>query len=274
VESEKHWLTHVYRGNVPQLTLRAIVAGMLIGAVMCLSNLYVFLKTGWSMGVTITAAIIAFSSFKLLQTLRIAKRPLTALENNALTTVSSGAGYMTGGGNMAAFGALVMITAVRPDTWSMVAWLGVIAALGVCTAIPIKRQLINKEALAFPTGTATAETIKVIHGAGAESATEATRQARSLGIAAVFAGILCWVRDGLSAVPGQFSLPFSIAGRAAVDWTLALKTEVILVGAGALVSFRTAWSMLLGGVLTYGVLAPRMVADGAIATVSYKAIVG
>jgi len=272
VDAEKNWLTHVYRGDVPQLTLRAIVAGMLIGAVMCLSNLYVFLKTGWSMGVTITAAIIAFSSFKLLQTLRIAKRPLTALENNALTTVSSGAGYMTGGGNMAAFGALVMITAVRPDTWSMVAWLGVIAALGVCTAIPIKRQLINKEALAFPTGTATAETIKVIHGAGAESATEATRQARSLGIAAVFAGILCWVRDGLSAVPGQFSLPFSIAGRAAVDWTLALKTEVILVGAGALVSFRTAWSMLLGGVLTYGVLAPRMVADGAIATVSYKAI--
>jgi len=274
VDSEKHWLAHVYRGNVPQLTLRAIVAGMLIGAVMCLSNLYVFLKTGWSMGVTITAAIIAFAAFKLLETARIAKRPLSALENNALTTVSSGAGYMTGGGNMAAFGALVMITAVRPDTWSMVAWLGVIAALGVCTAIPIKRQLINKEGLAFPTGTATAETIKVIHGAGAASAAEATGQARSLGIAAVLAGLLCFLRDGLAKIPGQFSLPFSVAGRAAADWTLALKMEVILVGAGALVSFRTAWSMLLGGALTYGVLAPAMVADGAIPTVSYKAIAG
>ena len=272
VDSEKQWLAHVYRGNVPQLTLRAIIAGMLIGAVMCLSNLYVFLKTGWSMGVTITAAIIAFSAFKLLQAARIAKRPLSALENNALTTVSSGAGYMTGGGNMAAFGALVMITAVRPDTWSMVAWLGVIAALGVCTAIPIKRQLINKEGLAFPTGTATAETIKVIHGAGAESATEATRQARSLGIAAVFAGLLCFLRDGMEKIPDQVSLPFAVAGHKAAEWTLALKYEVILVGAGALVSFRTAWSMLLGGMLTYGVLAPAMVADGAIPTVSYKAI--
>lgn len=272
VDPEKHWLEHVYRGNVPQLTPRAIVAGMLIGAVMCLSNLYVFLKTGWSMGVTITAAIIAFAAFKLFQTARIAKSPLTGLENNALTTVSSGAGYMTGGGNMAAFGALMMITAVRPDTWSMVAWLGVIAALGVCTAIPIKRQLINKEALAFPTGTATAETIKVIHGAGTESATEATRQARGLGIAALLAGLLCLVRDGLAWIPGQLALPLSVAGRAAADWTLALKYEVILVGAGALVSFRTAWSMLLGGVLTYGVLAPAMVADGAIATVSYKSI--
>ena len=33
-------------------------------------------------------------------------------------------------------------------------------------AIPIKRQLINREALAFPTGTATAETIRTIHDAG------------------------------------------------------------------------------------------------------------
>lgn len=35
-----------------ELTARAVVAGMLIGAVMCLSNLYVFFKTGWSLGVT------------------------------------------------------------------------------------------------------------------------------------------------------------------------------------------------------------------------------
>ena len=272
IPSEQHWLAHVYRGDVPQLTLRAIVVGMAIGAVMCLSNLYVFLKTGWSMGVTITAAILAFGTFKVASAVRAARRPLSALENNALTTISSGAGYMTGGGNMAAFGALVMITAVRPDTWSMVAWLGVIAALGVVTAIPIKRQLINKEGLAFPTGTATAETIKVIHGAGRESAEEGARQARGLGIAAVLAGLLCWLRDGLGAIPGQLALPFSIAGRTAAEWTLALKMEVILVGAGALVSFRTAWSMLLGGVLTYTVLAPKMVADGVIATVSYKAM--
>lgn len=274
MQSEQHWREHVYRGNVPQLTVRAIVVGMLIGALMCLSNLYVFLKTGWSMGVTITAAILAFAAFRLMAAARLTKTPLSALENNALTTVSSGAGYMTGGGNMAAFGALVMITAVRPDALPMVAWLGTIAALGVVTAIPIKRQLINKEALAFPTGTATAETIRVIHGGGAESAAEGARQARSLGIAAVGAALLCWVRDGLSAIPGQLSLPFSVAGRAAIDWTLAVKMEVVLVGAGALMSFRTAWSMLLGSILTYAFLAPALVDDGVITTVTYKAIAG
>ena len=39
-------------------------------------------------------------------------------------------------------------------------------------------------------------------------------------------------------------------------------------------SFRTGWSLLLGGLLTYGVLAPSLVANGLITTVSYKAIVG
>src|SRR5688572_16718289 len=163
--SEDRWLETVYQPGVRQFTLRAVLVGMMIGVLMCLSNLYVFFKTGWSMGVTITAAVLAFALFGLLRSIGVTRRPLTALENNALTTVSSGAGYMTGGGNMAAFGALLMVTTLRPDTLSMVAWFGAIAALGVFTAIPIKRQLINKEGLVFPTGTATAETLRTIHGA-------------------------------------------------------------------------------------------------------------
>jgi hypothetical protein len=63
--------------------------------------------------------------------------------------VASGAGYMTGGGNMAAYGALLMVTTVRPRHLPMVLWFAVIAALGVFVAIPIKRQLINKEGSRF-----------------------------------------------------------------------------------------------------------------------------
>jgi OPT family oligopeptide transporter len=161
----------------------------------------------------------------------------------------------------------------------MVAWLAVIAALGVFAAIPIKRQLINKENLAFPTGTATAETIRTIHGAGTEGRREGALQSRALGYAALAAAVLTWLRDARAGfmpfnLPASVPIPLSIAGRQAAEWTLALKTEVVLIGAGALVSFRTAWSMLLGGVLTYGVLAPALVEQGKVAAVSYKAIVG
>jgi uncharacterized oligopeptide transporter (OPT) family protein len=74
-------------------------------------------------------------------------------------------------------------------------------------------------------------------------------------------------------VPGTVPVPLEIAGRKAAEWTLAVKTEVVLVGAGALMSFRTAWSLLLGSLLTYGVLAPQLFADGRISEVNYKSIV-
>ena len=269
-EREIEWLAKTYQPNAVNLTGRAVIVGMLIGAAMSLSNLYVFFKTGWSMGVTLTACILAFSAFQFLQAVRLVKKPLGVLENNALTTVASGAGYMTGGGNMAAFGALLMVTTVRPDTLPMIAWFGLIAALGVFAAIPIKRQLINQEGLAFPTGTATAETIRSIHDAAAGGgASKATWLAGS----AAFAAILTWLRDAWHVIPGTIGLPFTLAGRSLAEWTLSFKAEVVLIGGGALMSFRTGWSLLLGGVLTYGVLGPSLVAHGIVTTVSYKAIV-
>lgn len=286
--AERRWLAETYRPEAPQLTVRAVLAGMLLGTVMCLSNLYVFFKTGWSMGVTITASILAFALFRGLRGLGLARRPLGALENNALTTVASGAGYMTGGGNMAAYGALLMVLAAAPGAplpsgLPMMAWFGVIAALGVFTAIPIKRQLINQEGLVFPTGTATAQTLRAIHGAEDGEPGKGPKggsvQARALGYAALFAAALTWLREAKAPwmpfnVPGSIALPFSIAGRKAAEWTLALKTEVVLLGAGALMSFRTGWSLLLGSVLTYAFLAPALVAAGVVGTASYKAIVG
>lgn len=271
-DPEAEWLRTTYQPNEPNLTLRAIVFGMLIGAVMCLSNLYVFFKTGWSMGVTLTACILAFALFQALHAARLAKRPLGVLENNALTTVASGAGFMTGGGNMAAFGALLMITSVRPEPIPMIAWFAVIAALGVFAAIPIKRQLVNKEQLAFPTGTATAETIRSIHSAAAGGG--GALKAKALGIAAVFAALIAALRDAFHIIPGSIALPGTIGGVALAKWTIALKSEVVLIGAGALMSFRTGWSLLLGGILTYAFLAPELVQQGFVKEVTYKAIVG
>ncbi|MBP6864470.1 MAG: OPT/YSL family transporter [Candidatus Didemnitutus sp.] len=267
---EIDWLKNIYQPNATNLTVRAVIFGMVIGAAMSLSNLYVFFKTGWSMGVTLTACILAFSAFQLLQGLRIVKKPLGVLENNALTTVASGAGYMTGGGNMAAFGALLMVTTVRPDTFSMIAWFALIAALGVFAAIPIKRQLINQEGLAYPTGTATAETIASIHSAAAGAGAS---KSKWLAGSAAFAAVLTWFRDAWHVIPATIPIPLQLSGHKLAEWTLSLKAEVVLIGGGALMSFKTGWSLLLGGLLTYGVLGPSLVERGIVTAVSYKAIV-
>ena len=272
-DPERHWLENVYKGDVRQLTVRAVIAGMLIGAVMCLSNLYVILKTGWSLGVTITACILAFATFSGLRAVGLVKTEVSALENNAVGSVASAAGYMTGGGNMAAVPALLMLTGALPSTGWLVAWFAVVSALGVFAAIPIKRQLVNIEQLPFPTGTATAETLQALHGHD-----EGSRgKARYLGVAGLIGAVIALWRDAKASwltwnLPAKLSLPFSIGGKPAGAWTLSLDLSLLLVGAGALVSFKTGWSMLLGAALTYGFLAPEMVSRGVIPEVTYKSI--
>lgn len=260
------------------MTARAVISGMLIGALMCLSNLYVVLKTGWSLGVTITACILAFSFFglwrKALGLCRVDSPAFGPLENNAMSSVASAAGYMTGGGNMAAMPALLMLTGIRPDLVWMFLWFLLISALGVFAAIPIKRQLINIEQLPFPTGTATAETINALHAHGAGGA----KKAKLLGLSALVGAAVAWARDAkVSWLPGNlpehYGLPFKVGGLPAGNWTLALDGGLLLIGAGALMSFRIGWSMLLGAIVTYGVLAPEMVARGVISAAAYKPIV-
>ncbi|HND34217.1 MAG TPA: OPT/YSL family transporter, partial [Myxococcota bacterium] len=93
-----------------QLTVRAVIAGMLLGGFMSLSNLYISLKVGWSFGVSITAGILAFAIFEVLHLLRLIRTPFGMLENNAMQSVASAAGYMTGGGTVATIPAMMMIT--------------------------------------------------------------------------------------------------------------------------------------------------------------------
>ncbi|EYF06845.1 OPT family oligopeptide transporter [Chondromyces apiculatus] len=272
-DPERHWLATVYQRGVPQLTVRAVISGMLIGAVMCLSNLYVVLKTGWSLGVTVTACILAFALFRALRSVGLTRGEFSMLENNAMGSVASAAGYMTGGGNMAAIPALLVLTGTRPDSGWMFAWFAVIAALGVFAAIPIKRQLINIEALPFPTGTATAETIRSMHGAHGEG-----DKARLLGWTGLIGAVVAFLRDAKAPwmpfnFPKSAHLPFGWRGHSAADWTMSLDGSLILVGAGALMGFRTGWSLLLGAIVTYGVIAPSMVERGVIAAAKYKDIV-
>jgi putative OPT family oligopeptide transporter len=272
IDSEREWLQSVYRGGERQLTVRAVVSGMAIGAIMCLSNLYVVLKTGWSIGVTITACILGFGLFRALHAIGLSKSRLSILENNAVGSVASAAGYMTGGGNMAALPALVMLTGGRPSPWALFFWFAVIAAMGVFAAIPIKRQLINREKLPFPTGTAAAETLLSMHAEGATN-----DKARTLAWSGLGGSVLAWVRDAKASfmpmnLPASFPLPFSYAGYSAGKWTLAFDASLVLVGAGALMGFKTGWSMLLGAALTYGYLAPKMVNEGVIHAVTYKGI--
>ena len=57
--TEAEWYERVYRGEAaPQLTARAILMGSALGFLLALTNVYIGLKTGWHLGVSLTASIL------------------------------------------------------------------------------------------------------------------------------------------------------------------------------------------------------------------------
>ncbi len=50
-QKDRWWLENVFRGDMPQLTLRAALTGFLLGGVLSATNLYIGAKTGWTLGV-------------------------------------------------------------------------------------------------------------------------------------------------------------------------------------------------------------------------------
>ena len=178
-EKDRLWYENIYQGdNVRQLTVRAVVTGMLLGGFMSLSNLYIGLKTGWGVGVAITACILSYAIWSTLFRFfpRFIKSEISLLENNAMQSTASSAGYSTGGVMVSAVAAYLIITGEHISFWVLTAWTFFVAALGVMMAIPMKRQMINHEQLRFPSGIAAATTLKSLHLRG----DEAVQQARSL----------------------------------------------------------------------------------------------
>lgn len=279
-DPELRWVREVYQGaDLPQLTLRTVIMGSLIGGLMSLSNLYVGLKTGWGLGVAITASILCYAIWTTLHTLmpRFFPTQMTLLENNCTKATASSAGYSTGGTMVSAIAAYLIITGEHMSWGVLSIWTFFLAALGVFMAIPMKRQMINVEQLTFPSGVAAAETLRSLHSHGGE----AVAKARSLGLAGLFGGLVASLRDWLALIPGHLPFWGSLAGRPLSSWTIQFDLSGVMVAAGALVGWRVTWSMVLGGLVCYGVLAPWMVSLGAITPanpgsldIGYRAIVG
>ncbi|MBI2604580.1 MAG: OPT/YSL family transporter [Deltaproteobacteria bacterium] len=275
-DPERVWFETVYQGDrVPQFTLRATVMGAFLGGFMSLSNLYVGLKTGWGLGVAITACILSYAIYKTLMTAfpRLFKTEMSILENNCMQSTASSAGYSTGGTMTSAIAAYLIVTG-NHIPWPVLAmWTFFLAVLGVFIAIPMKRQMINIDQLKFPSGIAAAETLKSLHATGDEAAIKA----RSLGISGLFGALVTWFRDGGKpfAIPGFMPIPGTINGLAFAKWTISFELSTIMIAAGAIMGWKIAWSMLFGGILNYGILAPWMVKLGAIdaTKLGYRAIV-
>ena len=104
--------------STPQLTLRAVITGMILGGVLSLCNVYTGLKIGWGFNMSITAALLSFGFYKMLET-TLKAREWGMLENNINQTAASSAASISSAGLVAPIPA-----------WTSALTAGALAAIG------------------------------------------------------------------------------------------------------------------------------------------------
>ncbi|KAF1845405.1 OPT superfamily oligopeptide transporter [Cucurbitaria berberidis CBS 394.84] len=171
------------QASQPQnFTLRGVLAGLAIGVLICFSNMYFGLQTGWVSSMAMPSALIGFAYFKVVA--RTLKIPFTPVENVLVQSVAGSVGTMPlGCGFVGVIPALNYL--LKPEEngpldislWKLIVWSVGICFFGVVFAVPLRREMIIREKLKFPSGTATALLIKVLHG-DEKSKTVATRGRR------------------------------------------------------------------------------------------------
>jgi uncharacterized oligopeptide transporter (OPT) family protein len=281
-EKDRWWLDHVYKGDMPQLTIRAAATGMGLGLILSLTNLYIGIMTGWTLGVGVTSVILSFSLFKLLSRIGLGSE-MTMLENNAMQSIATSAGYMTAP-LVSSVAAYMLVTGrVIPMHQTMV-WIVMLAILGVLVAFPMKRRFINDEQLPFPEGRAAGIVMEDLHNPGdSQGLFKSKLLAASAGISALIEIVsdeASMALMGLKnlALPDyldnylySFYTP-SILGTSLRDLTVSLETSVVMVAAGGLMGIKTGLSLLVGAAINYLVLAPILIKEGIILGTGFKNI--
>lgn len=158
------------KANLPQVTLRATLTGILIGSVVLISNFQFGLQTGWVSMMSLPSALLGFTIFKLTPM----AQTFTDVENVYIQSVSVAVG--TG---PLAYGLVGIIPAIEKfltkdesgtgakivlSLSQLMVWSLGLAMFGVFFAIPLRKQVIVTEKLPFPSGSATATLISVLHG--------------------------------------------------------------------------------------------------------------
>lgn len=156
--------------NLPQITFRATIAGLMIGSVVLISNFQFGLQTGWVSMMSLPSALLGFTIFKISP---FAKN-FTDVENVYIQSIAVAVG--TG---PLAYGLIGIIPAIEKflaadesgsgskislSLSQLITWSFGLALFGVFFAIPLRKQVIIKEKLPFPSGRATATLISVLHG--------------------------------------------------------------------------------------------------------------
>lgn len=117
-----------------ELSLRAVITGIVLGILLTPSNVYAGLKIGWSFNMSIIALLIGYGIWQGLAKRSGEHLPWTLHESNINQTVASAAASIISGGLVAPIPAYTLLTGNQLAALPMIAWVFSVSFLGIWIA--------------------------------------------------------------------------------------------------------------------------------------------
>ncbi|NKB88719.1 MAG: oligopeptide transporter, OPT family [Acidobacteria bacterium] len=245
--------------TLPEITVKAILLGIMLSVLLGGANAYLGLFAGMTVSASIPAAVMSMAVLRAFRSSNI-------LENNLVQTAAS-AGESLAAGVIFTIPALVLMGHwAQFDYWQVTAIAGVGGVIGVLFTIPLRRALVVEEDLRFPEGVATAEVLKtggIARGKDLEAAGDLAdtkqdesvqrRNFRTLGLAGLAGGLMKFGETGM----GLWSNPLEWGTRLlGTIWVVGINLSPALVAVGYIVGLNIAVSVFAGGALAWLVAIP------------------
>lgn len=246
-----------------ELTLRAVILGGLITLVFTAANVYLGLRVGLTFATSIPAAVISMALLRRFKNHSVQ-------ENNIVQTIASAAGTLSA--IIFVLPGLVMIGWWQNfPYWTTAAVCAFGGILGVTYSIPLRRALVTGSDLPFPEGVAAAEVLKVgDENADTEEAADENRRGLKVILVGALASAGLSLLAAMKVLAGNVAAFFRVGAGAS---TAGFSVSLALIGIGHLVGISVGIAMIVGLLISYGVLLPIYSADQIPATGDISEIV-
>jgi len=249
--------------QMKEFTLRAVLIGLPLTAILGFANAYLGLKAGMTIAATYPAAVIGMSLLRLFKG--------SILEENITRTIGS-IGESVAAGAVFTIPAFVLagvwpVFDVQHAYWPSVALMAVGGTLGILFVTLLRRVMVEDPELPFPESVAASE----IHKAGQQGARAAKILFANMGFGAVMyflsqINLFWYTRTVLVRIPSMLSgLRIGRSASSPLVATGGLTTftspavSPAYLGVGFIIGPRLAALNFAGGVLAWGLLVPLLV---------------
>jgi putative OPT family oligopeptide transporter len=253
-----------------EFTLRAVIVGMLVAAIVGASYPYVVLKLGFGPRLSVVSAVFGYLA------LGIVFRDYNRWENNIVQSAGTAAGSTAFLCVLiAAFDMLrvdpALHFAMRLAPLQSFAWLTAAGLLGVLLAVPMRRHFVVEENLRFPDGIAAAETLIVLDSRGPE----ARGVARAMGLGAGLSTLVMALRaDARLIGAAWYRIPELLRlGPTGTTMNFGVGWSLLSLGSGMLVGLRVNASMLAGTIASWVIAPSLLFGRGAIPALTRRDVI-